>query len=328
MPTTADRHAPQNPVLHIHRDWRGLPASARGATVAMGNFDGVHVGHRAVIDAARRACPGRPLGVVTFEPHPREYFAARRGETPTPFRLMNAVSRANRLARLGIEHLYELPFGPVLAGLTPDAFAREVLAEGLGVAHVAVGADFRFGRDRAGDAPGLSALGQALGFGVTTVPLIGAGDTAASSTAIRAALAEGRPRDAERMLGHWHRIEGPVLHGAKRGRELGYPTANMALDGLALPRLGVYAVLADVLTGPHKGSYRGVASLGVRPMFGENAPNIESHLFDFTGDLYGEQLSVALVAWLRPEERFDSLDALIAQMHADEAQARALLTAL
>nr|WP_134725963.1 bifunctional riboflavin kinase/FAD synthetase [Paracoccus luteus] len=314
--------------MHIHRDWRGLPASARGATVAMGNFDGVHVGHRAVIDAARRACPDRPLGVITFEPHPREYFAAERGEAAAPFRLMNARSRANRLGRLGVEQLYELPFGPVLAGLTPEGFARDVLAQGLGVAHVAIGADFRFGRGRAGDAAALAALGREMGFGVTAVPMVGAGTGAASSTAIRAALAEGRPRDAERMLGHWHRIEGPVLHGAKRGRELGYPTANMALDGLALPRLGVYAVLVDVLTGPHKGSYRGVASLGVRPMFGENTPNIETYLFDFAGDLYDAQLSVALVDWLRPEVRFDGLDALVAQMRADEAQARAILTAL
>lgn len=315
----------QNPPMHIHRDWRGLPSSARGATVAMGNFDGVHRGHRAVIDAARAARPGAPLGIVTFEPHPREYFARLSGRDDPPFRLMNAEARANRLARHGVSQLYELPFGPAVAGLTPEDFAREVLAEGLGVAHVAVGADFRFGRDRAGDAALLTALGAAHGFGVTVVPLVSDGGEAASSTAIRAALAEGRPRDAEAMLGHWHRIEGEVLHGAKRGRELGYPTANMAVDGLHLPRLGVYAVLVDVLTGPLKGNYRGVASLGVRPMFGENAPNLETHIFDFNGDLYGQHLSVALVDYLRPEATFDGLDALVAQMDADTAAARRVL---
>ena len=317
----------QNPPMHLHRDWRGLPASARGATVAMGNFDGVHLGHRAVIDAARAARPDAPLGVVTFEPHPREYFAALVNRDDPPFRLMNPQARANRLARHGVSQLYELPFGQVLAALTPEDFAREVLAEGLGVAHVAVGADFRFGRDRAGNAAALAALGERLGFGVTIVPLVAHGAARASSTAIRTALAEGRPRDAERMLGHWHRIEGEVLHGAKRGRELGYPTANMAVDGLHLPKLGVYAVLVDVMTGPHRGSYRGVASLGVRPMFGENTPNLETHLFDFEGDLYGQQLSVALVDYLRPEATFDGLDALIAQMQADEAAARRILGA-
>ena len=317
----------QNSPMHIHRDWRGLPASARGATVAMGNFDGVHLGHRAVIDAARAARPEAPLGVVTFEPHPREYFAGLAIRDVLPFRLMNPQARANRLARHGVSQLYELPFGRVLADLTPEAFAREVLAEGLGVAHVAVGADFRFGRDRAGDDATLVALGERLGFGVTVVPLVAHGGARASSTAIRTALAEGKPRDAERMLGHWHRIEGEVLHGAKRGRELGYPTANMAVDGLHLPKLGVYAVLVDVLTGPHRGSYRGVASLGVRPMFGENTPNLETHLFDFDGDLYGQQLSVALVDYLRPEATFDGLAALIAQMQADEAAARQILGA-
>ena len=172
----------QNPPMHIHRDWRGLPASARGASVAMGNFDGVHLGHRAVIDAARAARPDAPLGAVTFEPHPREYFARAAGRSEPPFRLMNPEARANRLARHGVAQLYELPFGPTLAGLTPEEFAREVLAEGLGVVHVAVGADFRFGRDRAGDAAALASLGKRLGFGVTIVPLVAHGAARASST--------------------------------------------------------------------------------------------------------------------------------------------------
>lgn len=306
--------------LQIHRDWTGLTASARGASLAMGNFDGVHRGHRAVIEAARAASDA-PLGVLTFEPHPREFFAP---DAP-PFRLMNAEARANRLARLGVEHLYELPFSAVLAGLTPEAFAREVLVEGLGAAHVTVGADFCFGKDRAGDARVLVDLGRALGFGVTILPLVGDAGAEYSSTAIRQALTEGRTRDAERMLGHWHRIEGEVVHGAKRGRELGWPTANMAMEGLHLPRLGVYAVLVDVLTGPDRLSCQGVASLGVRPMFGENAPNLEVHLFDFSGDLYGQHLSVALVEFLRDELRFDDLPALIDQIAQDADQARRVL---
>ena len=149
-----------------------------------------------------------------------------------------------------------------------------------------------------------------------------------SSTAIRKALAEGRPRDAAAMLGHWHRIEGTVIGGEQRGRDLGYPTANMSLAGLHLPAFGVYAVLADVLDGPHKGRYQGAASLGVRPMFNGEVPNLETFLFDFSGDLYGATLSVALVDYLRGEEKFDSLDALIAQMGADCDRARQILDAL
>ena len=286
----------------------------------MGNFDGVHKGHRAVIDAAR-AAGDAPLGVVTFEPHPRQYFVP---DAP-PFRLMNPEARANRLARLGVDHLYELPFDTVLAGLTPEGFARQVLAQGLGVSHVTIGADFCFGKDRQGTAQTLQDLGRELGFGVTIVPLIGAGDARYSSTAIRQALTEGRTHDAERMLGHWHRIEGEVVHGEKRGREFGWPTANLRMDDLHLPRLGVYAVLVDVLTGPDRMSCQGVASLGVRPMFGRNEPNLEVHLFDFDGDLYGQHLSVALVDFLRDEARFDGIQALIDQIAQDASDARAIL---
>lgn len=306
--------------MKVIQHWQGLAPEDRGASVAMGNFDGVHLGHRSVIDEARRH---GPLGVLTFEPHPREYFAP---DAP-PFRLMNSEARANRLAKLGVTHLYELPFGSEMATLTPEDFATEVLARGLGVAHVTVGADFCFGRGRKGTVADLQKMGQALGFGVTIAPLLRAGGKEVSSTAIRNALSEGRPRDAASMLGHLHRIEGAVIHGEKRGRELGYPTANMSVAGLHLPRLGVYAVKVDVLTGPQAGSYGGAASLGVRPMFGENTPNLETFLFDFKGDLYGHHLSVALVEYLRPEMRFDGLPGLIAQMDADCSRAREILTA-
>jgi riboflavin kinase / FMN adenylyltransferase len=300
--------------------WQGLDPSARGASVAMGNFDGVHLGHQSVLDLARGDAP---LGVVTFEPHPREYFAPG-----VPFRLMNAESRANRLAKLGVEKLYELPFDAALAGLTPQEFVRDVLAHGLGIAHVVVGADFCFGKGRKGKAADLLALGLAHGFRTTIAPLIVAGGAAISSTAIRRALSEGHPRDAKAMLGHWHRIEGEVIHGEARGRELGYPTANMSVAGLHLPAFGVYAVRADVLTGPDAGSYMGAASLGVRPMFGVNTPNLETYLLDFTGDLYGQHISIGFVDYLRPELKFDGLPALITQMAADCDRARQILTGL
>ena len=309
--------------MRIVRDYRYVEPQDRGASAAIGNFDGVHTGHRSVIDIARSACPDAPLGVVTFEPHPREYFAP---DAP-PFRLMGPEARAHRLEKLGVSRLYELPFNKALASLSPEAFARDVLHRGLGLRHVVVGADFCFGKGRSGTADDLVRFGADFGFGVTIAPLMARDTQTVSSTAIRKALSEGRPRDAAAMLGHWHRIEGPVIGGEQRGRELGYPTANMSIEGLHPPAFGVYAVLVDVLEGPHAGSYTGVASLGVRPMFGENRPNIETYLFDFTGDLYGAHLSVALVEHLRPEEKFDSLDALIAQMDADSAEARRIVAA-
>lgn len=302
-----------------YTQWSDLPQAARGASVAMGNFDGVHLGHQSVIDLARGQ--GGPLGIVTFEPHPREFFAPE----AAPFRLMNAEARANRLEKLGVERLYELPFNRDLAGMDAESFAREVLAEGLGVAHVAVGGDFRFGKGRTGGTAELIELGHRFGFDVTVAPLLHVDGVEVSSTAIRTALAEGRPEDAAKMLGHLHRIEGAVIHGEKRGRKLGFPTANMSVAGLHLPRLGVYAVKVDVLNGPHAGSYHGAASLGVRPMFGQNTPNLETFLFDFDGDLYGSHLSVALVAYLRPEMTFSNLDALLDQMSADCDQARMIL---
>ena len=304
--------------------WTGLAAADKGACLAIGNFDGVHLGHRTVIDRARAVAGRAPLGVLTFEPHPREFFAP---DAP-PFRLMNAAARAHRLEKLGVERLYEIPFDATLAGLTDAAFAAEVLAQGLGATHVVVGADFRFGKGRTGDADGLIRLGAGLGFGVTVAELLGGPDGRVSSTAIRTALGEGRPRDAAAMLGHWHRIEGTVLHGDKRGRTLGYPTANMGLGRLHPPRFGVYAVLVDVLTGPHRGSHHGAASLGIRPMFETPVPMLETFLFDFAGDLYGQELSVGLVELLRPEVRFDSLDDLVTQMDADCARARDILAAL
>lgn len=306
------------------RDYQFVEAADRGATAAIGNFDGVHRGHLSVIELARAAAPDAPLGIVTFEPHPREFFAP---DAP-PFRLMGRVARAHRLEKLGVKKLYELAFNKNLAALTPEAFAADVLRDGLGLKHVVVGADFCFGKNRAGTAQDLVRFGRDMGFGVTIAPLMENDDKTVSSTAIRQALTDGEPRVAAAMLGHWHRIEGPVIGGEQRGRELGYPTANMSIDGLHPPAFGVYAVLVDVLEGAHAGSYHGVASLGVRPMFGQNKANLETFLFDFKGDLYDTPLSIALVDYLRGEEKFDSLDALITQMDADSAEARRILAAL
>lgn len=309
--------------MRILRDHSFATGTDRGASVAIGNFDGVHIGHRSVIELARKAgaAVGAPLGILTFEPHPREYFAP---DAP-PFRLMSAEARAHRLEKLGVERLYELSFNAAMAALSPRAFAQEVLADGLGLVHAVVGADFCFGKGRAGNAAMLGDFGAEMGFGVTIATLLEGEGGQVSSTAIRAALGEGRPRAAAAMLGHWHRIEGPVVGGERRGRTLGYPTANMSIAGLHPPKFGVYAVLVDVLDGPHLGQYHGAASLGVRPMFKGEAANLETFLFDFSGDLYGAHLSVGLVEYLRPEETFPSLEAFIAQMDADCARARSIL---
>ncbi len=309
--------------MRIIRDTVFIDPTDRGAAAAIGNFDGVHIGHQAVIDLTRTAAKAAdaPLGIMTFEPHPRSYFS----RDQKPFRLMNAEARANRLAKLGVEKLYEVPFNDTLASLSPRDFAQTIIADQLGLKHIVVGADFCFGKGRAGTVGDLQTFGDEMGFGVTIAPIVAIDTANVSSTAIRQALTDGQPRDAAAMLGHWHRIEGEVIRGDQRGRDLGYPTANMSITGLHQPKFGVYAVKVDVLDGAHKGTYDGAASVGVRPMFGENVPNCETFIFDFKGDLYGSTLSVALVDFLRPELKFDGLDALITQMDADCATAREIL---
>lgn len=306
--------------MRIIEGLEAVEADDRGASAAIGNFDGVHRGHQAVLDLARRE--GVPLGVVTFEPHPREVFAP---DAP-PFRLMRLGARADRLAALEVERLFVLPFDREFASLTAEAFCADVLAGALGLSHVVVGADFRFGAKRSGDVEFLKLAGARLGFDVTIADLVIGADTEISSTAIREALTEGRVADATAMLGHLHRIEGEVEHGEKRGRTLGYPTINQSIEGLLAPKFGVYAVRVWVKDGPHAGAYDGVASLGVRPMFGENRANLETHILDFEGDLYGARVSVGLVRWQRDELKFDGVDALVAQMKADEAEARRILS--
>lgn len=312
--------------MRIVRDYQYVGRDDRGASVAIGNFDGVHLGHQAVIEQTRTVEKenGSPLGILTFEPHPREYFAP---DAPD-FRLMNAEAKVHRLEKLGIEILYQLNFNAALSNLSAEQFASEVICKGLGLRHVVVGADFCFGKGRAGTADTMMELGKKYGFGVTIAELVSDNGEIFSSTAIRTALSEGRPEDAKRMLGHWHRIDAEVINGDQRGRELGYPTANLSLDGLHLPKFGVYAVLVDILDGPHKGKYQGAASIGMRPTFGVNIPNLEVFIFGFSGDIYGATISVALIAFQRPEEKFDSLEALITQMDADCVESRRILAAL
>ncbi|MEM1384600.1 MAG: bifunctional riboflavin kinase/FAD synthetase [Pseudomonadota bacterium] len=309
--------------MKIHRVDGPLGAEARGVSAALGNFDGVHLGHRKLISVAEAigGQRGAALGVVTFEPHPRRYFQPG----APPFRLTPLAEKARILADLGVSHLYCLRFGADLAALSPEAFVAETLVQRIGLSHVVVGEDFRFGNRRAGDAVALRTLGEGSGLGVTIQHTEMGEEGAYSSTAVRVLVEQGRCADAAAQLGRWHSVSGVVEKGDQRGRELGYPTANLALGEQLSPRFGVYACEVTVHDGAHRGRFAGVASAGVRPQFGENVPNFEVHLFDFAGDLYGAEISAALVAFLRPEARFASVDALVAQMDRDSEDARAAL---
>lgn len=307
--------------MRILRTLQRLAPSLRGAAVAVGNFDGVHRGHRAVLEAARQAARrlGAPLGVLTFEPHPRQLF---RPQDP-PFRLTQFRGKAMRLREEGVDLCYVANFTRTFSRLSAHAFVEDVLVGALGARHVAVGEDFVFGQGRTGNAILLRDAAQRRGFGLTLVAPAGAGTTTVfKSSAIRVLLTEGRPRDAAEVLGAWWRVTGRVRHGDARGRTLGYPTANLALGPLVRSRFGIYAVWATVDGQPPRAA---VANLGIRPMFGAEQPLLEVHLFDFDGDLYGRHLCVDVVEYLRPEAKFADVPALIRQMDADSAQARALL---
>jgi riboflavin kinase/FMN adenylyltransferase len=308
--------------LRIVRGWRGLAADERGASVAFGNFDGVHRGHQRVIAAAALAARQKdaPLGVISFEPHPRRFHQP----DAAPFQLMSLDQQARALDALGVDLLYVLPYGPEIAGMTDEEFAVRVLAEGLGVRHVTVGFDVTFGKGRSGDPKALKRYGRAHGFGVTVVDKVGDSELDKySSSDVRQALVEGRPDRAAQILGRPFAIEGVVQRDRQLGRQLGFPTANVPMDEYVLPRLGVYAtwsLLADGRRVP------GVANLGKNPTVGaEVAPRLEVWLFDFDEDIYGQTLETELIAFLRPEEKFASIEALVTQVQADAKSARALL---
>jgi riboflavin kinase/FMN adenylyltransferase len=300
--------------MEIRDDWRGVPAALRGASLALGNFDGVHAGHAAVLAAARGA--GGKLGVVTFEPHPREFF---RPQDP-PFRLTLAAEKADALAALGVDVLFALPFDDFFSHLTADEFCIAVLQDGLGARHVACGADFAFGHRRGGD---VSAL-RRHGFDIHVVPPVSDGEGPISSTRIRRLLQDGYPERAAALLGRPHTIRGIVAHGEARGRTIGFPTANLALGRHVEPARGVYAITARL---PDGRVVKGVANIGLRPTVGGTESRLEAHLFDFEGDLYGQEIVVSLLHFLREERKFPSFDALKGQILVDAAAARRLLDA-
>ncbi len=296
----------------------------RGAVVAVGNFDGVHRGHQAVIEAAKKAASpaAAPFAVLTFEPHPRSVFQPG----APPFRLTPFRAKSHALENLGVELLFTLHFDLDFAQKSAEAFVADVLVAGLGVRELVVGYDFVFGNRRRGTPELLKAEGAKQGFGVEVIaPVAGPGGIAYSSTQIREHLVAGRPREAAALLGRPWEIEGRVETGDRLGRTIGFPTANIMLADYLRPAAGVYAIRAGVEDGAATHWFNGAANLGWRPTVGGKDLRLEAHLFDFDGDLYGKHLRIALIEHLRPERRFDGLDALKAQIAEDCQKARAVL---
>ena len=305
----------------VIRDTTPASAIAKGAAVALGNFDGVHLGHRAVISAAMDMARkhGKPAYAVTFEPHPRSFFSPN---TPQ-FKLTDLNDKLRLLAGTGLDGAVVMTFDARRAATTAQDFINHDLIDRLGVSGISVGFDFHFGKGRTGSPALLAAEGPRLGIEVHIQSHIDADGRAVSSTAIRNALGQGQIDEANTLLGYPWFISGEVVHGEKRGRDLGYPTANIRLDPACGLRHGIYAVRAGI------GDKRigGVASFGRRPTFDNGAPLLEVFLFDFKGNLYGQPLDIAFIGFIREELKFDSIDALVRQMDDDSTTARTMLAA-
>jgi riboflavin kinase/FMN adenylyltransferase len=308
-------------MVPVFDDWRNVPLAWKGGAVALGNFDGVHRGHQALLrqTVEQAIALSAPVVALTFEPHPRRFFVPDTG----PFRLTLPPAKRRLLEHHGVQAVLEQRFDQAFAALSAEAFVDEVLLSGLGARHVVCGYDFTFGARRGGNVEKLRKRGREKGFGVTVLdPVMREGEIY-SSTRIREALRAGWASEAAGLLGHAWEIEGVVEQGDQRGRTIGFPTANVALGEHLRPRFGVYAVRALV-----EGAWRdGVANLGRRPTVGKLQENFEVHLFDFAGDLYGQTLRVALVDFIRPEMKFAGLEPLKAQIAADGEAARRLLAA-
>jgi riboflavin kinase / FMN adenylyltransferase len=311
--------------MKIFRHIAGVPNDYLGAVVAIGNFDGVHRGHQALIRRAKRHAAERevPVVVLTFEPSPREFF----GPGAEPFRLTPFRSKAHLLSKLGVDAVIALPFDAAMAHQSAQDFVLDLLVGALKVDCVVVGSDFRFGAARSGDGAMLSYMGEMEGFAAEIFPTVMAGmDEKISSTLVRTQIKAGRPEEAARLLGHPFVIEGRVERGEQRGRTLGFPTLNVHLDGYLRPAYGIYAVRVSVLEEETVvACHDGVANLGIRPMYELPEPLLETFLLDFSGDLYDRHVAVELIAYLRPEAKFPNVEALKTQMAIDVRQARQVL---
>lgn len=310
--------------MHVFHGFDHVPIQLRGAALAIGNFDGVHRGHQALIarateraQASTRHGASHLAGVIVFEPHPREFFHPERPH----FRLTTLKQKLALFEHYGLDMAVVLPFDRHVAALTAEEFIEQVLVAGLGVRHVVVGYDFMFGKDRQGTAQDIERAGAEMGFGVSVIRPVGEGGEVFSSSAVRAEIAQGDVKGAAEMLGHWWSVTGEVVGGFKKGTGMGYPTANLKLsDGVALA-YGIYAVYVDV----QGKRYDGAAYLGTRPTFDHGAPVLEVFLIDFKGDLYGREIEVSFVDFIRGDKKFDSVEALIKQLDDDVAKSREIL---
>lgn len=303
-------------------DWQHVPTSAHGTTLALGAFDGLHLGHVAVLRAAATARPDARLAVAAFEPPPKCYFA---GPDAPSFRLNTPRLRAGRASDVGAQIMFAIGFDENMAAMIASDFVRNVLVAALKPAHITIGHDFRFGAGRSGDGAFLAQMGQEHGFGVTIVPpVLDHSGVRYSSTRVREAIKAGHLAMVTALLGRPWRVEGVVVDGQKRGRTIGFPTANIYLEDQLSPRFGVYAVRVNIVGEPSW--YSGVANFGRTPTTGLRAPLMEVNIFDFEGDLYGKRLEVGLHAFLRPEMKFDGFEALVAQIAKDADEARTLLS--
>jgi riboflavin kinase / FMN adenylyltransferase len=308
--------------MDVFENWQDVPASARGSTLALGAFDGLHLGHVAVLRAANAARPDACLAVAAFEPPPKCYFA---GPDAPKFRLNTPRLRAERAADVGAQLMFSIGFDGKMAAMKAEDFVRDVIADALAPVHVTIGHDFAFGAGRCGDGALLTSMGQELGFGVTIVPpVVDHSGVRYSSTRVREAIRTGHLAMVTTLLGRPWRVEGVVVDGQKRGRTIGFPTANLYLEDQLAPRFGVYAVRVNIVGKPYW--YSGVANFGRTPTTGLREPLMEVNLFDFDGDLYGQRLEVGLHAFLRPEMKFESFEALIAQIGKDAEEARTILS--
>ncbi len=297
----------------VFKSIENIPKENKGYSVAIGNFDGMHLGHQSVIEIARENSNNSSVGVVTFEPHPRQYFQKNNPK----FRLMKSETRKRFLNYFGIDALFELPFDSSLANLSPEDFIETVLLEKLNVKNIVVGPDFRFGKNREGSVKLLKSYQDKRKLSLCIAKPFKIAGRVVSSSVLREKLGEGSIIEVTRMLSRYYEIEGMVEKGFQRGRNLGFPTINVGLRDTIVPKHGVYAVFINILTHGKTKTLRGAASVGSRPTYGEYEPNIEVFIFDFDENLYGENVCISLVEFIRPELKFNSEKELIAQMQSD-----------
>ncbi len=300
----------------IIRDAKNFSKNLKGYSVAIGNFDGLHLGHLSVISLAKNNGKGLKSGVLTFEPHPRQFFDKKQPR----FRLMNAETRIETLKNLNLDILFQLPFNKGLAALRPEDFVENILIEKLNIKHIVVGEGFRFGKNRSGSIELLRKYDSEGKIKLTVAPPFKFERQLVSSSLLREKLKSGSIKEINNLLYRNYHITGVVQKGFQRGRDLGFPTINVEINDILIPKYGIYAAFVEVLSGKYKGKYKGAASIGSRPTYGDNEPNIEVYIFEFDKTLYGERVSISLVDFVRPEIKFDSESKLIAQMKKDCSQ--------